>query len=219
MPESGYILSILCNLAPYAHYIIFGLLILAGLNFPISEDILVVTGGVIASTYIPDHWLRLYLWIYFGTWISAWLVYWTGRYFGQKLYRYQLFKRHVSKERVEKLHDYYEKFGVLTFIIGRFIPGGVRNALFLSCGLGKMHFLKFILRDSVASFTSSIVLFSIGFYFAKNYQLIANHLRSYNVFVFVFLLLAFGTTVCIGYMKKRNLSIENAGNQGSKKVK
>ena len=71
--------SYICENADNAHWIIFCLLILSGLNIPISEDILLLGGGAIASTCIPDHALRLYLWIFFNCLLSAWEMYWLGR--------------------------------------------------------------------------------------------------------------------------------------------
>ena len=134
--------SFACENAHSAHWIFFLLLMLAGLSLPISEDIILLTGGAIASTCIPDETLHLFLWIYAGCWISAWETYWIGRYFGPKLYDIRWFRHIITPERIHRLHHYYEKFGVFTFIIGRFIPGGVRNALFMTAGLGKMPFTQ-----------------------------------------------------------------------------
>jgi len=171
----------ICGVAHDAHWIFFLLLMLAGLNMPISEDIILLTGGAIASTCIPEHTMRLYIWIYLGCWISAWEVYWIGRLLGPKLYHFKWFKMFISPERVDRLHHYYEKFGVLTFIVGRFIPGGVRNALFLSCGLGKMPFPKFIARDGFAALISTGTLFTIGYEFGKNYHTMIRYVKTYNL--------------------------------------
>lgn len=172
--------SSICEVAHEAHWIFFLLLMLAGLNLPISEDIILLTGGAIASTCIPEHTLRLYLWIYFGCWISAWEVYWIGRLLGPKLYDFRWSKHWITKERVERLHTYYEKFGVLIFMVGRFIPGGMRNALFLSCGLGKMPFPIFIVRDGFACIISSATLFTLGYQFGKNYDILVSYVKTYN---------------------------------------
>jgi membrane-associated protein len=173
----------LCEIAPYAHILFFFLLMLAGLNLPISEDIILLTGGAIASTCIPEHTTRLYLWIYFGCWISAWEVYWLGRLLGPKLYNVKFLARFVTPQRVDRLHHYYERFGVYVFIVGRFIPGGVRNALFLSCGMGKMPFLKFILRDGFACIFSSATLFTLGYLFGSNYEVLVKYAKTYNYIV------------------------------------
>ncbi|CDZ79511.1 SNARE associated Golgi protein [Candidatus Rubidus massiliensis] len=172
-----------CQHAEYAHLIFFGLLLLAGLNVPISEDIILLSGGAIASLCIPDKILFLYLWIYFGVIISGWEAYWLGRILGPKLYDISWLNKFVTPERIGLLHSYYERFGIFTFIIGRFIPGGVRNALILSCGLGKMPFWKFALRDALAAFISTSLIYTLGFKFAENYELIVNYFKRYNIII------------------------------------
>lgn len=188
----------LCEHAHSAHWIIFCLLMLAGLNLPISEDLLLLTGGALASICIPEQRLHLFLWIYAGCWISAWEAYWIGRLLGPKLYDVRWFNRVLTRRRITQLHHYYEIFGIFTFIFGRFIPGGVRNALFMSAGLGKMPFMKFILRDGFASLLSTTIIFSLGFLFAKNYTIIIHAFKTYNLImlgVLVLILTAIATYV------------------------
>jgi len=170
----------ICTHAHHAHWIIFSLLLLTGLNFPISEDILLLIGGAIASTCIPDHTLKLYIWIFFGCYLSAWEAYWIGRLLGPRLYHIPLFKSVVTPHRLEVLRHYYAKFGIFTFIIGRFFPGGIRNALFMSSGLTKMPFYLFILRDGLACLISSAVLFHIGYRFGQNLDLIIFYFHRYT---------------------------------------
>jgi len=183
-------LNFACEHAHSAHWVIFILLMLAGLNIPISEDILLLTAGAIASTCIPERTFHLFAWVLVGCWISAWEAYGIGRYFGPKLYDIRWFHRIMNPAKIEKLHYYYEKFGVFTFIIGRFCPGGVRNALFMTAGLGKMTFWKFILRDGVACIISVSTLFYIGFSLGENSHAIIHYIRKYNHFAFAIIALA-----------------------------
>jgi len=181
------ILAYICEHADNAHWIAFLLLMLAGLNIPISEDIMLLGGGAIASTCIPDHALRLYIWIFLGCYISAWEAYWIGRLLGPKLYRISLFKGIITPERMEWLRHYYAKFGVFTFIVGRFVPGGVRNALFMSSGLTKMPFYLFILRDGIACLISTSILFNIGYHLGKNIDTVIYYVHRYTSFFVVIL--------------------------------
>lgn len=172
----------ICDHAHNAHWIIFCLLLLTGLNIPISEDILLLSGGAIASLCIPDHTLKLYLWIFFGCYLSAWEAYWIGRLLGPKLYRSPLFRSVITPHRLNQLRTFYAKFGVFTFIIGRFCPGGIRNALFMSSGLTKMPFYLFILRDGLGCLISSSVIFSAGYYFSQNIDSILFYVKRYEHF-------------------------------------
>lgn len=166
--------------AHQAHWIIFGLIMLAGLNVPLSEDLLMITGGAIVSSYLPDYAYLIFFWLFLACWWSAWEAYWIGRLLGPKLYQIRWFNWVLTPKKIDRLHHYYEKFGVFTFLVGRFIPGGVRNALFMSAGLGKMPFLKFILRDLPACFLSASFLFYLGYLFGENHTRMIEYFRSYN---------------------------------------
>ncbi len=170
----------ICSHAMYAHYICFGLLLLTGLNIPISEDIILLGGGAIAAVCIPDHAVRLYIWIYFGCILSAWEAYWIGRLLGPRLYEIRLFKHIITPHRLDLLRYSYAKFGVFTFIVGRFCPGGIRNALFMSSGLTKMPFPLFMLRDATACIFSNTLFFLIGYHFAYNIDGILKYFREYS---------------------------------------
>lgn len=195
-------LETICQYAPHAHWIIFSLLLLAGLNIPISEDILMITAGAIASTCFQEGTIHLYLWVFAGSWFSAWEPYWIGRLLGPKLYEIKWFSRILTKKRIERLHYYYEKFGVFTFIVGRFCPGGVRNALFLTSGLGRMPFWIFIARDGVGALISTITLFSIGYKFGQHYREVIHIFKEYTWIVIGILLLTLAIFLVIKWRRK-----------------
>jgi len=201
------IVGFACGHANSAHWIFFLLLMLAGLNLPISEDVILLTGGALAATCIPNETMHLYLWIYAGCWISAWESYSIGRFLGPKLYDIRWFNYIVTRERIQRLHYYYEKFGVLAFMVIRFVPGGVRNALFMTAGLGKMPFLKFILRDGFALCISSSTIFYIGYTFAANYKTIVEHIITYNkIAIITVLAIALVTIAIIFWRRSRKKS-------------
>lgn len=196
------IFTYICEHADQAHYIFLVLLILAGFNFPISEDVLLLTGGAIVSRCIPDQYLHLYLWMFFGCWLSGWEAYWLGRLVGPKLYQYRWFHRILNPRRIENLHYYYEKFGIWTFILGRLIPGGVRNALYITSGMGKMHFGLFALRDFIAALISTNIVFYIGYLFGENYELLISTFMKYNRISILIMLILGATAWAIAYLRR-----------------
>lgn len=199
------ILEFIAANVDHAYIIIFLLFILAGFYLPISEDVLLITGGALVSIYRPEKYFLFYTWLFFGAWISAWEIYWIGRLLGPRLYEIKWLSWLVSAKKIEKLHFYYERFGVFTFIIGRFIPGGMRNALFTTAGMGKMPFWKFMLRDGCAALISTSVIFYIGYVVGENYRLIVQNLIAYNrlAFAVIFVCLFLGVSYYWFVHKKR----------------
>ena len=144
----------------YAPYIIFGALLLAGLNIPVSEDAMLFISGVLASSH-PEYLTELFIGVYMGAYLSDLICYSLGRFVGPKLFEIRFFANMVPPERIQKIHNFYENYGIVTLLLGRFIPFGVRNALFLTAGLGQMTFTKFALADLLACTISTITFFTL----------------------------------------------------------
>lgn len=178
--------------AHHAHYIVFGCLMLAGLNVPISEDLLLIFSGALASTLVPENLVPLFVWAFLGAYISDWVAYWLGRRLGIAIFETRWFKGHTTRRRLRKVGRFYERYGVSTLFFGRFIPFGVRNCLFISAGMGRMHFGRFLLTDGIACVLSNSILFSLGYYFGKNHHALQNYLHTYNSLIFSVFVLVIG---------------------------
>lgn len=170
--------------AQHAHWIVFGALMLAGLNVPISEDVMIIFSAVLAATVVPENVYKLFAAVFLGCYLSDWVCYWIGRHFGPKLWNVKWFAKTFDRKRIDQVQGYYAKYGFLTLVVGRFIPFGVRNGLFLTAGLGKMHFGKFILSDGIACLFSNTVLFSLAYMVGRNYESLLFTLKTLNIFLF-----------------------------------
>jgi membrane protein DedA with SNARE-associated domain len=131
--------------------------------------------------------LSFFLAVYAGAYFSDLICYWLGRLLGPKLFKIRLFANMASPEKIEKVGTYFERYGILTLIVGRFIPFGVRNAMFLTAGLSKMDFVKFALADLLAC------TISVATYFYLYYQYgeaVIDSIKEANIVIFVIALLA-----------------------------
>jgi len=193
--------------AQHAHWYIFGAILLAGFNVPISADILIVIAGFLASAVIPEHLWYLYFSIFLGCYFSAWIAYWLGRLLGKRLCKHPWFNRLMPPARLEKIQRFYAKHGLWTLLLGRFIPFGVRNCIFMSSGMSRVSFLKFALWDLLACCTWSSLSFYCFYVLGQNYQLLFNHLKTINMLIF----LAFSVTVIgfIWYKQRKKRAVEN----------
>ncbi|MES2273396.1 MAG: DedA family protein [Chlamydiota bacterium] len=170
--------------AQHAHWIVFGALMLAGLNIPISEDLMIVLSASIAALIVPENTGKLFAAVFLGCYISDWVVYWMGRKLGPKLWNIPLFAKTIDRKRLDQIQNYYAKYGFWTLLVGRFIPFGVRNCLFLTAGMGKMPFPKFMISDGIACLCSNTTLFYLAYSLSKNYTALLSFLKTFNIFVF-----------------------------------
>jgi membrane-associated protein len=153
------------NLA-IAPWLICGVLLLAGLNLPVSEDLMIFMTAIL-SVKNPDHMPYLFLGLFAGAYLSDLICYWLGRLLGPRLFQIKFFKNMISPELLEKIKGFYDRYGMGVLIVGRFIPFGVRNGLFITAGLGKSHFGKFAFADFLATIISVSVYFSLYYKFGE----------------------------------------------------
>lgn len=195
------ILLFLSENAQYAHWIVFGALMLAGLNVPISEDLMIIFSAGLAATIVPENTYKLFIAVFLGAYLSDLVCYWLGRYFGPKLWNISWFSKSFDRKRIDQIHRYYAQYGFFTLLLGRFIPFGIRNCLFLTAGLGKMHFGKFALSDGIACMLSNTVLFILAYHVGKNYESLISSVKTFNIFLFASFAVAIITF--IWYKRKR----------------
>src|SRR3989337_2630284 len=96
------IIAFITEHAVYAHYYIFFILMLAGLNFPVSEDLTIITAGMLASTVVPENTMVIFIWLFLGCYLSDWEAYWIGRKLGPKLWTTKWFFGVLRPGRLKK---------------------------------------------------------------------------------------------------------------------
>ena len=175
----------------YVPWMIFLLILLAGLNLPISIDVIMVFAAFFAANLIPEHTLVLFISVLFGTYFSAIICYWLGRKLGIKLLKLHYFSKILPKKRLKKVRQFYEKYGLLTLLIGRFIPFGVRNCIFITTGMSKANFRTFVFRDALASSLWVSIMFFIFYQLGHAYEVLLLKIKTLNLYIF----LGFGVTV------------------------
>lgn len=191
--------------ADKAHWFIFGGILLAGFNLPISLDVLLIAGALLAATVVPEHTLHLFLALFFGALFSAWIAYGLGRLFGPKLLRFRLFSKLLTPDRLKRMQKFHVRFGLWSLIIGRFIPFGVRNCVFMSSGLSKTPFLFFAMRDAIACLLWTSVCFAACFFLGQNYELLIRGVKTFNLLIFSL----FSVTLIgwVWYKKRKKLAV------------
>jgi membrane-associated protein len=199
--------EIITRHAHNAHWYIFTAIILAGFNIPFSADLLILAAAVLAATVIPEHTWLLFFSILFGCYFSAMCAYWMGRFIGTTLAKRKCFAKLIGPQRLSKIKQFYEKYGLWTLVLGRFIPFGVRNCIFMSSGMSKLHFGKFVLMDALACVLWCSSYFYLFFTLGQNYETVWHYLKTFNLLVFA----AFSVTVIsiIWYKSRKKTRARN----------
>jgi len=188
-----------------APFIVFGLMLLMGLNVPVPEDGMVFISAVMAAKDPTLLW-PLFIACLSGAYLSDLICYTLGRMLGPKLWNISWFAKMVKQEKVAKISAFYERYGMLTLLIGRFIPGGVRNGLFLTAGLGQMPVIKFALSDGLACFISVTTYFYLYFHYGES---VVAAIKQGNKIILIGAILFAAFLLCQHWLKKNRTRVVN----------
>ncbi|MDR0908755.1 MAG: VTT domain-containing protein [Spirochaetaceae bacterium] len=136
------------------------------LPLPISEDLLIVAGSQVCRS---DHSLLVpsLIALYVGIVVSDHIAFLMGHLIRLGVLKVNFLHKILERKSAQTVHRYLEKYGILTFIVCRFIPFGVRNILFLTSGVINLELKRFTLYDIPAAFISMNTLFFISFFLGK----------------------------------------------------
>jgi len=161
-------------------------LLLAGLNLPVSEDLIIITSALVCHkkpSLMPETLAALY----FGIIATDFFMYWVGTRVRKGTGKIKIISRLFQEKTLTKMHYYMNKYGIFTFIVGRFIPFGVRNALFFSSGFFGLKFKSFIIYDLTAAMVSINTLFFLVYCFG---EVISKPIKIAGIILFIALVSA-----------------------------
>jgi len=110
-------------------------------GFFLPGDSLLVVSGLFAAASKLNVWFVM-LAFFLGSVIGDNTGYWTGRVMGKTLFNRES-SRIFKPSRVEKAHSFFEKYGVKTVILARFVPI-VRTFAPLVIGAAEMPYSRFL---------------------------------------------------------------------------
>ncbi len=105
--------------------------------------------------------------------------YWVGRLFAKTISSYSYYQR--AQPRIERLVD---KFGGAAIVFSKYIYG-IRVAICISSGVGKMPFLRFLFNDFISCSIWALLLAGTGFFFSGAITSIIGDFQQIGVALFV----------------------------------
>jgi membrane protein DedA with SNARE-associated domain len=160
------------------------LLILGMINTfvpPIPLEGLIVLGAYLSGTghgNLSAIWLAPSL----GMLLGGMLLFWIVRLNQEWLFRWKLLKKHLTAEdsrvraRINKGHDWFERYGVWAIFISRFIPGMGLVTIF-TAGLSKMAWYRVSLVIGFVNLLYFAAMILIGRFVKKEWELIMDLLK------------------------------------------
>lgn len=150
-------------LTSYGSFALFGLLALGIIALPVPEETLMVIAGILMSKGTLEIHPTIAAALggsIFGITVSYLLGKSVGYYF---LHKYGSWFG-ITEERIKSAHDWFERYGKWTLLIGYFIPG-VRHLTGISAGASSLEFKYFSLFAYTGAVFWVSTFLSIGYFF------------------------------------------------------
>ncbi len=150
-------------IAAFSYPAVFLLLVLCGVGAPLSEELVILTGGLLVAqggASLPLMALAAYVGIVAGD--TA--LYRIGRSLGPRVFSHPKLSKMLTPARLELLQKMFARRGAVAVFLARFLPG-LRAPAFLLAGATGLPYRRFFLADAAAAWIPAMGLTWLGFRF------------------------------------------------------
>ena len=178
---------ILNAISEYGYFGMFLAMILEAVIIVIPSELILATGGILASQRIFSFWGALLTGV-IGSVFCAVIIYLMG-YFGGRPFIDKYGKYFFMKqEDIEKAEAWFQKYGMLASFIGRNFPI-VRTFISLPIGMMRLDFWPFVLYTTLASIPWTFAFVYVGYSLGNNWVILQEYTSRLKVPIYILLFL------------------------------
>lgn len=149
---------------------------------PIPSEVVLPLAGFTASQGNMNL-IAAFLWATAGSVVGAYLLYGLGAVIGaSRLRRIADWMWLVEVEDVDKSLHWFDKYGKLSILFGRLIPG-VRSLISIPAGIDRMNVLSFGLFTLLGSAVWNALLIYLGFILGENWSQVADVIGQFSTVI------------------------------------
>jgi len=179
---------------------IFAVLFLGGLGVPIPEELAVLAAGALAHEGYMRWWIALPV-CFFGVLSGDSVLYWVGHHWGEHILDWAIVRRVLTEEREHALLDAYRRHAAKTVFTARHVIG-LRAAAFLTAGIARVPFWKFILVDAAAALLGVPTGFALAYFFTDQVTEILHDVRRVERWLTLLALMALAAWIAVLVWRK-----------------
>jgi membrane protein DedA with SNARE-associated domain len=140
----------------------------AGLGIPVPEELPILAAGALSQEQVVRWWVALPVCLV-GVLSGDIVLYWVGHHWGERILEWRMVRYVLSRHREEALKASYRRHGVKIVFVARHVLG-FRAAAFLTAGISRVPFGKFLAADACAALVSVPLSFAIAFFFTDQFE-------------------------------------------------
>ena len=147
---------------------VFVVLLLGSVGVP--EEMSIIAAAVLSHEGIVRWWLALPVCM-LGALSGDGVLYWVGRYWGEQVLDWRLVRLVLSPARGQRLKAAYRRHALKTIVTARHIVG-LRAAAFLTAGIARVPFWKFVVADAGSAALGVPLGFGLAYFFTDQVKAI-----------------------------------------------
>jgi membrane protein DedA with SNARE-associated domain len=180
----------------FGYGFVFAALLLCGFGLPLPEDVVLVTGGVVAwrsadvesatatlPTMLHSHaFIGMVVVGLIGILAGDSVIFWAGRRFGARVADFKPLRRVITPDKLEKVEKLMRRRGNVVVLIARYLPG-IRTPTYFTAGHAKLPYWEFLVLDGLAAVVSAPLWVGVGFYFGSNIEEAARTAQAFSHYI------------------------------------
>jgi membrane protein DedA with SNARE-associated domain len=154
---------------------IFLVLLAGSLGLPIPEEMAIIAAGVMSHEGLITPWGGLVVCL-LGVLSGDVVLYWTGRNGGERVLRWRVVRFVLTPAREQRLKEAYHRHAMKTIVTARHVMG-LRAAAFLTAGIARVPFGKFLLADAATALVGVPFSFGLAYFFTDHIKAIYSNVH------------------------------------------
>ena len=186
---------------------IFAVLLLGSLGVPIPEEMAIIAAAVLSHEGIVRWWLARPVCL-LGVLSGDMVLYWVGRHWGEHVLNWRVVRLVLTLKREQWLNAAYRRHALKTIVTARHVMG-LRAAAFLTAGIARVPFWKFVVADAGAAALGVPLGFGLAYFFTDQITAIAADVHRVERWLALAGLLVLMVVLVVGVWRwKRRLGTE-----------
>lgn len=173
---------------------VFLVLLLCGFGLPMPEDVVLVTGGVLAwlssdlesaslAGMVQDPGLIAMVLVgLLGILAGDSVIFVAGRRFGHRVADFRPLRRIITPAKLQLVEKKVRTRGNVVVMFARFLPG-LRAPTYFTVGHARLPYWKFLLYDGAAALISAPLWVCLGFWFGSDLEQAAHVASQFSHYI------------------------------------
>jgi membrane protein DedA with SNARE-associated domain len=175
---------------------IFAVLLLGSLGVPIPEETAIIAAAVLSHAGVVRWWLALPVCLV-GVLSGDMVLYWVGRHWGANVLNWRVVRLVLTRKREQWLKAAYRRHALKTIVTARHVMG-LRAAAFLTAGMARVPFWKFVVADVGAAALGVPCGFGLAYFFTDQITAIVADVHRVERWLALAGLLALAAVLVVG---------------------